>query len=85
MTASIKLTTKTMDGCLILNKLGRRRVELCQRVMATLKVTATLLSSSLPVSQILNSTATLPGSPVPVIVEPCQELFGLPVCVRRST
>ena len=37
MTASIKLMTRTMDGCLILNKLGRRRVKLCQRVMATLQ------------------------------------------------
>ena len=26
MTASVKLMTRTMDGCLILNKLGRRRV-----------------------------------------------------------
>ena len=38
--ASIKLMTQTMDGCLILNKLGRRRVKLCQRVMATLQLTA---------------------------------------------
>ena len=37
MTASIKLMTGTMDGRLILNKLGRRRVKLCQRVMATLQ------------------------------------------------
>ena len=34
MTASMKLITGTMNGCLILNKLGRRRVQLCQRVMA---------------------------------------------------
>ena len=31
MTASIKLLTRMMDGCLILNKLGRRRVRMCQR------------------------------------------------------
>ena len=37
MTASIKLLTQMMDGCLILNKLGRRRVKLYQRVMATLQ------------------------------------------------
>ena len=37
MTAGIKLMTQTMDGCLILNKLGRRRLKLCQRVMATLQ------------------------------------------------
>ena len=36
MIASIKLMTRTMDECLILNKLGRR-VKLCQRVMATLQ------------------------------------------------
>ena len=36
MSVSIKLMTWMMDGCLILNKLGRRRVTLCQRVMATL-------------------------------------------------
>ena len=36
MTAGIKLLTQTMDGCLILNKLVRRRVKLYQRVMATL-------------------------------------------------
>ena len=35
--ASIKKKTPTMDGCLILNKLGRRRVKLCQRVTATLQ------------------------------------------------
>ena len=34
---SIKMMTRTMVGCLILNKLGRRRVKLCQRVMATLQ------------------------------------------------
>ena len=34
--ASLKLMTQTMDGCLILNKLGRR-VKLCNRVMATLQ------------------------------------------------
>ena len=28
---SIKLMTRMMDGCLILNKLGRRRMKLCQR------------------------------------------------------
>ena len=37
MIASIKLMTRTMDGYLILNKLGRRRLKLCQRVMATLQ------------------------------------------------
>ena len=37
MIGSIKLMTLTMDGCLILNKLGRRRVRLCLRVMATLQ------------------------------------------------
>ena len=38
MIASIKLMTRTMDECLILNKLGRRRrLKLCQRVMATLQ------------------------------------------------
>ena len=31
-TASIKLMTRTMVECLILNKLGRRTVKLCQRV-----------------------------------------------------
>ena len=31
MTAGIELMTRTMDGGLILNKLGRRRVKLCQR------------------------------------------------------
>ena len=36
-TAGIKLTTWTINGCLILNKLGRRRVKLCQRIMATLQ------------------------------------------------
>ena len=34
---SIKMMTRTMDGCLILNKLGRRRVKLSQRMMATLQ------------------------------------------------
>ena len=35
---NIELLTRTMDGCLILNKLGRRRrVKMCQRVMATLQ------------------------------------------------
>ena len=33
--ASIKMMTLTMDGCL--NKLGKRRVKLCQRVTATLQ------------------------------------------------
>ena len=37
MIASIRLMTSTMDGCLILNKLGRRRVKMYQRVMATLQ------------------------------------------------
>ena len=37
MIASIKLMTRTMYGCLILNELGRRRVKLCQRVMATVQ------------------------------------------------
>ena len=37
MTASIKLMTQTIDWCLILNKLGRRRVKLCEKVMATLQ------------------------------------------------
>ena len=37
MIASIKLMTRTMDGWLIMNKLRRRRVKLCQRVMATLQ------------------------------------------------
>ena len=35
--ASIKLLTRMMDGCLILNKLGWRRVKLCLRVMITLQ------------------------------------------------
>ena len=37
--ASIKMMTRAMKGCLILNKLGRRRMKLChcQRVMATLQ------------------------------------------------
>ena len=35
MIASIKLMTRMMDGCLILNKLRRGRVS--QRVMATLQ------------------------------------------------
>ena len=37
MITSINLMTGTMDECLTLNKLGRRRVKLCQRVMATLQ------------------------------------------------
>ena len=40
MMASIKLMAWMLDGCLILNKLGRRRVKVCQRVMATLQLTA---------------------------------------------
>ena len=35
--ATIKMMTWMMVGCLILNKLGRRRMKLCQRVMATLQ------------------------------------------------
>ena len=38
MTAGIKLLTQKMDGCLILNKLVRRRVKLYQRAMAALNV-----------------------------------------------
>ena len=34
---SIKLMTQMMDGCLILNKLQRSRVKLCQKVMAALQ------------------------------------------------
>ena len=34
--ASIKMMTGTMDGCLILNKMGSWRVKLGQGVMATL-------------------------------------------------
>ena len=34
MTVSMKFMTWMMDGCLILNKLGRRNVKLCKRVMA---------------------------------------------------
>ena len=37
MTASIKLMTQMTNGCLTLNKLGRRRMKLCQRMMATLQ------------------------------------------------
>ena len=37
MTASIKLMTRMVDECLILNKPGRRRVTLCQRVMAAVQ------------------------------------------------
>ena len=37
MTVGMKLMTRTTDGCLTLNKLGRRRVKLCQRVTATLQ------------------------------------------------
>ena len=37
MTANIKLMTQTMVGCLTLNKLGKKRVKLCKRVMATLQ------------------------------------------------
>ena len=33
MKAGAKLMTRTMDGCLILNELGRTRVKLCQRVL----------------------------------------------------
>ena len=35
--ANIKMMTQTMDGCLILNYLGRRRVKSCQRVVTTLQ------------------------------------------------
>ena len=35
--ASIKLMTQTIDGCLILNLLVRRRAKLCQTAIATLQ------------------------------------------------
>ena len=59
--ASIKMMTRTMDGCLILNKLGKRRVNLSQRVMSTLQcslsqIWAFLLGFSCP-------TQTAPLSP----------------------
>ena len=58
MTASIKLMTWMMDGCLILNKLGRRRVKLSHRVMATLQcwtieIWALLLGFSCPTPTLL--------------------------------
>ena len=49
---SIKLMTWTMDGCLVLNKLVRKRLKLCSRVMITPMLTvemwAFLLGFSFP-------------------------------------
>ena len=61
MTASIQLMTGTMDGCLILNKLGRRRVALCPRVMATQNVSIFELFFSCPTPTLLLLTPILHG------------------------
>ena len=54
---SIKMVTQKMDGCLILNKLGRRRVKLPESdgntAMLTLKMGAFLLGFSCPTQTLL--------------------------------
>ena len=67
MTASMKLITGTMNGRLILNKLGRRRVQLCQRVMAnaamfTVKMWAFWSGFSCPIQTLLILASILLGS-----------------------
>ena len=63
--ASIKMMTRTMHGCLILNKLGRRRKKLCpsdgNTAMLAVEMRAFLLGFSCPIPALLLLAPVLLG------------------------
>ena len=63
MTASLKLLTWGMGGCLILNKLVRRRVKLFQRDGNTAKCNANCQNVSIFIGYFLSHPDFAPFSP----------------------